>query len=433
MPEQTLDEIELRSEEVQEVLTKVPHWMIRWGSLLFFVLILLILFLSYIIKYPDVIYAKSMVTTQKPPEKIYAKINEKLEIILVNDNDEVDVGQPLAVLKNNANYKDVFYIKAITDTLVLRTQNFNFPFDKLPVLALGDLAGDFAVFENSYSAYQLNKELRPFDNDSIANELSLFELENRLENTIAQKKINYRELVIKEKNLKRQRALYKKGVISAQEFENQRLLVLQAQKEYRNLHTTISQIKEAIAGMDRTSKSTTIDRTKEEIALYKTMLQSYNIFIKGLKTWELQYLLKSDTAGKVIFLDFWSPSQTVNSGDLVFTVIPNESNGYIAKLKAPIQNSGKVAIGQKVHIKLDNYPEEEYGVLNGTVQNISAIPNEEGLILIDVTIPGDLVTSYHKKIQFTQEMQGQAEIITEDLRLIERFFYQFRDLVSSRN
>ena len=433
MPENTLDDIQLRSEEVQEVLTNVPHWMIRWGSLLFLVLIVLVLMLSYIIKYPDVIIAQSMVTTQKPPEKIYAKITEKLETILVQDNDTVNDGQPLAVLKNNANYKDIFYLKDITDTLVLRTQDFYFPFEELPILALGDLAGDFAVFENNYIAYQLNKELRPFDNDSIANTLSLVQLQNRLENTISQKKINYRELSLQKKNLGRQKKLYEKGVISTQEYDNQRLLVLQAEKNYRTLNNTISQIEESIAGMENTSKGTAINRTKEEIGLYKNLLQSYNVLKKGLKTWELQYLLKSDTAGKVVFLDFWSPSQTVNAGSLVFTVIPDQSKGYVAKLKAPIQNSGKVEVGQVVHIKLDNYPESEYGVLNGKVEKITAIPNEEGLVLMDASLPENLITSYNKKIDFTQEMQGQAEIITEDLRLIERFFYQLRNLVSSRN
>jgi hypothetical protein len=33
-----------------------------------------------------------------------------------------------------------------------------------------------------------------------------------------------------------------------------------------------------------------------------------------------------------------------------------------------------------------------------------------------------------KEIEFRQEMQGIAEIITEDLRLIERFFYQLKDV-----
>jgi len=39
-----------------------------------------------------------------------------------------------------------------------------------------------------------------------------------------------------------------------------------------------------------------------------------------------------------------------------------------------------------------------------------------------------LQTSYHKNIAFQQEMTGTADIVTEDLRLIERFLYQFRSV-----
>ncbi|NVK09480.1 MAG: HlyD family secretion protein, partial [Tenacibaculum sp.] len=34
-----------------------------------------------------------------------------------------------------------------------------------------------------------------------------------------------------------------------------------------------------------------------------------------------------------------------------------------------------------------------------------------------------------KKIDFKQEMQGTADIVTEDLRLIERFFYQLKNII----
>jgi len=43
-------------------------------------------------------------------------------------------------------------------------------------------------------------------------------------------------------------------------------------------------------------------------------------------------------------------------------------------------------------------------------------------------LPKTLITSYNKEIEFKQEMQGVAEIITEDLRLIERVFYQFKKI-----
>ena len=51
------------------------------------------------------------------------------------------------------------------------------------------------------------------------------------------------------------------------------------------------------------------------------------------------------------------------------------------------------------------------------------------LYLLDVTLPKKLITTYNKEIEFKQEMQGSAEIITEDLHLIERLFYQFKDIL----
>ena len=41
MPE--IKEIELRSEEVQEILTRIPHWMIRWGNVIILFLLFLVL------------------------------------------------------------------------------------------------------------------------------------------------------------------------------------------------------------------------------------------------------------------------------------------------------------------------------------------------------------------------------------------------------
>ncbi|MCH2216952.1 MAG: HlyD family secretion protein, partial [Flavobacteriales bacterium] len=149
---------------------------------------------------------------------------------------------------------------------------------------------------------------------------------------------------------------------------------------------------------------------------------------KAIKDWEYRYVLKSDIEGKVSFLNVWSINQTVNQGDLVFTIIPSENSSFIAKLKTPSLNSGKIQVGQKVNIKLENYPDTEFGVLNGLVERFSLIPDKEGSYFIDVKLPKKLITSYNKEIDFKQEMRGSAEIITEDLRLIERFFYQLREV-----
>jgi len=430
MHENDLDNIELRSEEVQEILTKVPHWMIRWGSLLFLSVILLLLLISWFVKYPDIITSEAIITTQIPPEKEYANISGKLDAILISDNDKVRANQPLAIIENTANYKDVLKLKQTIDTVRINNRLFSFPIDSFPVLFLGDIESSYALFENSYIQYQLNKELQPFSNESIANRYSISELKRRLKGLYSQKEINKTELSFKEKDLKRSKSLFDKGVISAKQYEDKQLEYAQAKRNYKNFESSISQIKEAISNANKTSKGTEINRIKEEMTLLKSVIQSFNQLKKAIKDWEYRYVIKSNIDGTVSFLNVWSVNQSVNQGDLVFTIIPNENSSFVAKLKTPSQNSGKIKVGQKVNIKIENYPDTEFGALNGLVKRISLTPDKDGNYYVDVDLPKKLITSYNKEIDFKQEMRGSAEIITEDLRLIDRFFYQLRSVFS---
>ena len=65
-------EIELRSEEFQEIVEQSPRWMIRSGISLVLGLLLLLLAGSYFFKYPDVIETK--ITLSADPRSLgYAK------------------------------------------------------------------------------------------------------------------------------------------------------------------------------------------------------------------------------------------------------------------------------------------------------------------------------------------------------------------------
>lgn len=423
MPE-IKNDLPIRSEEVQEILTAVPRWMIRWGNTLVFSLIIMVLCISWFIKYPDVIYSEAVVTTPQPPQKEFAKIAGKIDTFLVYDNQMISANTPLAIIENTADFEDVLLLKSVVDQIRLNKNDFSFPSEKLPLLFLGEIETDFALFENSYDQYLLNKEWQPFSNEAIAHRASLTELKKRLRNQEAQQEMSAAELAFKEKDLERQKQLYEEGLIAAQTYENKQLEMLQAERSYKDRSLAISQIKETISNTQLSSKRTEIDRTKEDRILLRNVIQSFNQLKKSIKDWEMRYVLKSSIAGKVTFLDFWTEKQTVNIGDLVFTILPNQPAEYIAKLKTPSLNSGKIKVGQKVNLKLENYPDTEFGSLSGTIQNISILTDREGFYLVDVSLPKKLITSYQKEIEFRQEMRGSAEIVTEDLRLMERFFYQ---------
>jgi multidrug resistance efflux pump len=192
--------------------------------------------------------------------------------------------------------------------------------------------------------------------------------------------------------------------------------------------SSVSQLKSSLNELNRNSKTTQINDSKETVTLERNVLQAYYQLKKAVKDWGINYVLRSSIAGKVSFLQIWTENQMVTTGDNVFAVIPSNENGYIGKVKATAQNSGKLKVGQRVTIRLANYPDNQFGTIEGKVKNISLTPDKEGNLLLDISLPNGLKTSYNKQISFQQEMTGTAAIITEDLRLIERLLYQFKDI-----
>lgn len=69
--------------------------------------------------------------------------------------------------------------------------------------------------------------------------------------------------------------------------------------------------------------------------------------------------------------------------------------------------------------------------MKGRIAAISPVPLE-GRYAVDVTLVDGLETTFGRRLAYQQEMQGQAEIVVEDLRVIDRIFYVFRRQMRSQ-
>lgn len=429
MAQETYDtSFELRSEEVQDILSKVPHWMIRWGTLLIFAIIAIMFVISWFLKYPDIVRTEVVITTNIPPEKMMAKASGRIQNLLITDKTMVKANTPLAVIENASNYEDIFALKSELERFQKR--NFiDFPFVKFTNAQFGDIESSYASFQKDYVAHHLNKSLTPYKVESSAQRSENSQIKERLSLLVQQKSINEQELQLQKNELARYTKLHDKGVVSDQEYEGKKMAFLQAEKNYKNLLSSISQLQSSLIDNTKAIKGNEINDVKETVNLDRNLSQSFYQLKKAIKDWELNYVLQSGIDGQVTFTKVWVKNQTVASGEEVFSVVPSTGKGYIGKLKAPSQNSGKIKVGQKVNVRLLNYPDREFGILKGQIQNIALVPDKDGNIAIDVVLPEGMKTSYKKIIPFQQEMRGSAEIITEDLRLLERILYQFRDML----
>ena len=91
--------LELRSEEVDEILSKRPAGIIRYGLTVIAFLGVLGLVASWYIKYPDILKGSVIITTEKPPFKVIPRSSGRLQKLLVIPNQLIKQGDFLAEIE----------------------------------------------------------------------------------------------------------------------------------------------------------------------------------------------------------------------------------------------------------------------------------------------------------------------------------------------
>ncbi|MCB9336130.1 MAG: HlyD family efflux transporter periplasmic adaptor subunit [Flavobacteriales bacterium] len=408
---------EIRSDEVQEILSHVPNWMIRWGITLIFGIIILLVFIAWFIQYPDTVQGQAIITTQQPPVKLISKTEGYIENLYIKEHTVVKKGQIIAEITNPTNKEAIEYLRTIINQEVIPTTiDTN--------LVFGDIQNEYNSLVKNINDYHV------LINDNYYN--------NSLQHTIEQIKYNKQLASITEEQvglmkqeLKNAKAkyqtdslLYAKEYASKYEHYQNQTELTNKKNDYTNLKKSVVQYQIAVTQYEQ-QKDELIKQHEEEERTLKTNIENNKKNIKSyIESWQQNYTLISPINGELTYIANLNVNQHIASQSALFAILPKNED-YVAYANISTQGYGKVKEGQKVRIKLDNYPYEEYGQLIGEVKEIAQIPNEDNY-QVKIQLPEQLTTSYHQNINYTPEMQGTAEIITEDLRLLERIFNKFR-------
>ena len=91
------------------------------------------------------------------------------------------------------------------------------------------------------------------------------------------------------------------------------------------------------------------------------------------------------------------------------------------KVYLPPNSFGKVQVGQRVLIKLNAYPVEDFGMLEGDIVALSSSP-DDGKYQAAVKLHQGLTTVEGKKIPQQYVLSGNAEVILRDKSIFSRVF-----------
>jgi len=183
-----------------------------------------------------------------------------------------------------------------------------------------------------------------------------------------------------------------------------------------------------------------VEQQQAEQQLRMDVISGYNELVNSIRQWKQRYLFVAPFTGTLENLNFWHENDFLQAGTETFSVLPAD-NPLLGQVFLPSQGAGKVEVGQKVIIKLENYPYMEYGSVNGQVRSISMLTNQAEAItrqnnmhtyLVTVDLPKRLTTNYGAALDFRYEIKGVAEIVTKRRRLLERLFDNLKYIASKK-
>ncbi len=416
----SLDNIQIRSEEVQEILGKPPARLIRVGITIVFLIIAGLLTGAWFFKYPDIITSKVVLTTQTPPAQLRAMTMGKITHIFFEENQYVEQNELIAIIENTANYRDVFYLESLLDTLT----NVG-TFQISASLQLGSMQQQYATF------LRLVSDLKNFETlDASSKKINsikkqIGDYKHYYEQQKTQSKLKHKDLLLANDQFNREKELFEGSVTSMSDYEKAEKQYLQEEIAYEDTKTSLSQIQIQISQLEQQIIELQLDETQERQSKIIAIAEAISTLQSLIESWKQSYLIVSPINGNVTFTQVWSRNHNVQEGSVVATVIPSVSTQIIGKTQLPSSGAGKVTPQQDVNIKLDNYPHMEFGMLKGKVKNISLVPTVSGndvFYTAEIFIPDGMISNYNKALAFNQEMTGTADIITDDIRLLERLF-----------
>ncbi|MDX2280317.1 MAG: HlyD family efflux transporter periplasmic adaptor subunit [Saprospiraceae bacterium] len=422
---QSREYVELRSEDVQEILGTPPGWLVRWGTMVVLVGFLMMLIAAWFVRYPDVVEGKVVITTATPPADVVARIDGRIARFLVKDTIKVPENHLLAVLQSTANYLDVLTLDTCVQAWQRKDMEQLRAVEVPRTLDLGDLQTEYSEFIQNLELYKFGKQTRTATTSS--NIVSINLQISRLEQSIDyDKKATRRvkdQLASAEELHRKQKELVDQGIVSKSDYERERGKIAELERTYDEYNESVIRKQNEIINLRRGITDVSFNRDENEASVATRLRNSLNALRSSLDKWKQTYLLTAPITGTVsLNTSFFSANQYVKQGDQVLTIVPSEKGALTGRMLLAVAGSGKVTPGQHVLIKLDGYPYHEYGTLQGIVVTKSLVPkNDQYAISISLTkTDNKLITTFHREIPFEQQLQGKADIITEDKGLLER-------------
>jgi multidrug efflux pump subunit AcrA (membrane-fusion protein) len=417
------------SEEVSEIITAVPSWILRRGITVIFLVLLSIVLMSAFIRYPDIIKTSLKVNSLNAPKEVIAHQQGKLVKILVKDGQPVSNKQPLAFIESTARHEDVLAF-AVKLKVLSELVNAGKPIDKINFqtkgLNLGELQSSYQSFYQEYIQFTNTQAGGFYLAQKAYLQKDIGEIRKLEQQILQQKLIQEKEYANVAEEYEAYKKLKSKDVISNSEFKQQENKYLSG--KYPLQQTATSLLNNNSSYLNKQKELATLENTiREQQAKF---VQALNSIISDTESWLLKYVASATLKGRVSYVGILQENQNIAMNQPLFMVNPGNSN-FFGEVQIPQYNMGKVMVGQRSLIKLRSYPFEEFGVINGKVSYITDFALKDSVFLVKIDFQQFEKKDAEHTIVLKPGMVADVEIITKESSLLQRFSMNITKMINS--
>ncbi|WP_158275304.1 HlyD family secretion protein [Pedobacter sp. HMWF019] len=416
-------------EEVQEIISAVPSWIISRGITLILIIILAIVGVSAFIQYPDVVKTGLKINSLNAPKSVYSKQTGKIIALLAKEGESVSKGYPIVFMESTANHRDVLKLHDLLSKVNASLIKTGLAGEiSVTGLNLGELQSAYQNFYQKYLQYVSTQNGGYYINRKEYLERDLKEIEKLKDQILVQQKVQHQEFTNVEQEFEAYKKLFKKGIVSNSEYKQQENKYLSGQ--YPLQQSTTALLNNNTIYASKQKEIIDLDHTiQDEKASF---VQSLSNMITETDAWISKFILTAPVAGKISYAGIIQENQTLNNNEEVFVVNPANSD-FFGEVQIPQYNMGKVKAGQRALIKMRSYPFEQYGLIRGEISYMSDVAFKDSVFIAKISFDQFENKDPNHKIILKNGMQADAEIITQESSLLQRFARGFTKLLNSNN
>ena len=360
------------SYEVQEIMGRMPHWILRWGILLIVFLLFSATIFSCLFYYPEKLTIKAQIEMDSPPSTIIPSIGKRLDIIHIRTGALVTKGQVLAEVKSNLKSEDILLIQDLLEDW----ENGHLSVEQLYRHAIGRkwIIGSFTI-----------------------------QFERLIE--LLRKDLSYGKSISPLKS----RFFFKQSYLSAD-------TVLKKASLKQNLSLPkVYSTHSLQPPFSKTNPYINTNSNKEKEYSNNELREAASQLSKDIEIWKNKHIIVSPTTGYVRV----SKNIHHSLGKYFFTIFPIGTPAPTIYGEIPSDKIDRIEIGQLVYVQIQDSNNIENNEIKGYVKSLFRTPNNNHQYFIEIMTREELRFNQLCDFPMRNKVSGTATIIIKERRLIE--------------